>query len=98
PRRPTLFPYTTLFRSVPSGTNSFASATARVTVTTRGRTASTSFTVRRAALELYVLHGSVKRGAHQTIEVAGPQGAGVKLTVTWRSEEHTSELQSPCNL
>src|SRR5256885_11282808 len=64
PPRSTLFPYTTLFRSLGNGTGSFGAAT--------------NFAV-----------GS----SPQSIAVGDNPTA--KLV---RSEEHTSELQSPCNL
>src|SRR5256885_5787980 len=61
PPRSTLFPYTTLFRSIPPNPST-ATATANYTVS----------------------------------------GSTVSYSVTYsglsRSEEHTSELQSPCNL
>src|SRR2546426_2130868 len=59
PPRSTLFPYTTLFRSL----DILARAFARV--------------------------GSAREDVH--LVLAGPDSEG-------RSEEHTSELQSPCNL
>src|SRR2546426_1817343 len=34
----------------------------------------------------------------QLFAVAGPVAAALRLDGTLRSEEHTSELQSPCNL
>src|SRR2546426_8595793 len=68
PPRSTLFPYTTLFRSVPSGPVTYA---------------------------LPVLSSAiVPNGAPDTRLSANP---GYRVTET-RSEEHTSELQSPCNL
>src|SRR2546426_7306167 len=63
PPRSTLFPYTTLFRSVAPG--------------------------------------EASRPAEDTIsldEVFGEEGTRGSLPVAERSEEHTSELQSPCNL
>src|SRR5256885_10535610 len=68
PPRSTLFPYTTLFRSV--------------WIISRQRSLSAS-TVPSASLALCgsVRYHVLARGTHQT-----------------RSEEHTSELQSPCNL
>src|SRR3989454_3661056 len=64
PPRSTLFPYTTLFRSL---LGAYAAGLTRVTAPI----------VRRAALEVL---GRLARSRR------------------WRSEEHTSELQSPCNL
>src|SRR5256885_12657427 len=65
PPRSTLFPYTTLFRSL---LHPFASARAH-----------------RVEVVLPVVR--VADCAGQELRPAG-----------WRSEEHTSELQSPCNL
>src|SRR5688500_20235670 len=45
--------------------------------------------------ELKTFADWIKR-PHGIILVTGPTGSG--KTVTLRSEEHTSELQSPCNL
>src|SRR5256885_12969872 len=65
PPRSTLFPYTTLFRSVFNGDIGIA------------------------------LPGGSQGGSHGGSQ-GGPQGGpGQPLR---RSEEHTSELQSPCNL
>src|SRR5256885_12761800 len=63
PPRSTLFPYTTLFRSL-------------------------SFERRREA-------GGVTHVTHQALESLGGR---VDACGRHRSEEHTSELQSPCNL
>src|SRR5256885_5004894 len=70
PPRSTLFPYTTLFRSVADRVGDAQRGAKRV-----GRDAVVAEVVREHAL------------AH-VAEHAGHQ----------RSEEHTSELQSPCNL
>src|SRR5256885_7798225 len=68
PPRSTLFPYTTLFRSIPAG----------------------------YALFLALL---VARYVHRRPRLRDypPQPHGPLVSVI-RSEEHTSELQSPCNL
>src|SRR5256885_8591581 len=64
PPRSTLFPYTTLFRSVGPG--------------------------------------AAASGLHRGVAEREPGGPGAReprrLEVAGRSEEHTSELQSPCNL
>src|SRR5256885_11903274 len=62
PPRSTLFPYTTLFRSISFGIGHYASGTDRLSVLAR--------TFQRV----------------------------VTVIPNERSEEHTSELQSPCNL
>src|SRR5256885_3528171 len=61
PPRSTLFPYTTLFRSLQNG----------------------------------------QRRVHRSCGAREGQGCGTQTNSHWtrdRSEEHTSELQSPCNL
>src|SRR5256885_2392797 len=68
PPRSTLFPYTTLFRSVPRGGD-------RQRLSLAGRRETEAHSRRRAG--------------RPDPESAVPGG---------RSEEHTSELQSPCNL
>src|SRR5256885_8775306 len=67
PPRSTLFPYTTLFRSLELGARN-----------------------RRA-------HAGCMRGRHQDV-LAGLPRAFTAHGNSDRSEEHTSELQSPCNL
>src|SRR5256885_7512424 len=64
PPRSTLFPYTTLFRSVRTITSSVC------------------------AIAIVAVVGAV----------LGQSGAPVEWKTYGRSEEHTSELQSPCNL
>src|SRR5256885_12253309 len=88
PPRSTLFPYTTLFRSLLERTGKvqtrlFLLATLAKTLTHRVQTAeSSSHPPAEEPLER-----SLRRVAHQDV-------VGQLL----RSEEHTSELQSPCNL
>src|SRR2546426_6587397 len=62
PPRSTLFPYTTLFRSLIS------------------------------------LRGVSKRVRSPTSAMSVPAPVRSRPRRAWRSEEHTSELQSPCNL
>src|SRR3712207_8231157 len=82
PPRSTLFPYTTLFRSVvaPTGTNPSAT---RSTTTRLGSSA----TIRRGSAGT----STVRPDRSVTVRVAGGVSAG---GVPVRSEEHTSELQS----
>src|SRR2546426_1589692 len=75
PPRSTLFPYTTLFRSLALG--ELRDACAKLGHRERLREM-TGGTMTEALLDLLALH----RRAHEDD----------------RSEEHTSELQSPCNL
>src|SRR5256885_2928044 len=69
PPRSTLFPYTTLFRSLNSSGKSFRGKSRRVW----------------------------KRFQWDQKEI-GQFRSRITLNITARSEEHTSELQSPCNL
>src|SRR5258708_26394182 len=79
PPRSTLFPYTTLFRSLLSG----------------GLDSATSLGVaRREGFECYVL--SFDYGQRHRIELEA--AARVARHFAVRSEEHTSELQSPDHL
>src|SRR3989454_6238468 len=78
PPRSTLFPYTTLFRSLHS---------AFMIAHVRGRLAAKS--ADRVVVET---PGGVG------YEVVVPLGVMERLPSAGRSEEHTSELQSPCNL
>src|SRR3989454_8096944 len=68
PPRSTLFPYTTLFRSI----------------------------------ERFAAQGNEAHATVRTVYTYVPAGGGVqgetRLRQPVRSEEHTSELQSPCNL
>src|SRR2546426_2421994 len=80
PPRSTLFPYTTLFRSVIVGVEGYRWLVADAEGV-------------EGVLRL-VLFG----GAAFLIVCAIPIAAKWLLIGRWRSEEHTSELQSPCNL
>src|SRR5256885_10773530 len=86
PPRSTLFPYTTLFRSVgnkkPPDRNPRA---ARRMVTTVARLAATTKRPAPVSQTGPTLYFVTYTGSRKS------QSAG-------RSEEHTSELQSPCNL
>src|SRR5256885_5636831 len=75
PPRSTLFPYTTLFRSL---------------------TYSSELVQGRQAPALNGSH-DVRQGLAALLQGSGLQGRIEGGTLT-RSEEHTSELQSPCNL
>src|SRR5256885_9974831 len=82
PPRSTLFPYTTLFRS-----GSGAKEETRITLT---------------GPRAYLLREKGQRGSRgTTVSVRLKKPLSVDLLerkVRERSEEHTSELQSPCNL
>src|SRR5256885_6057315 len=80
PPRSTLFPYTTLFRSLNAGTSSFA-----------------SLNVGLNTLQYYFADAGPVTGGDAIW--GGLQDNGTSLlNRVRRSEEHTSELQSPCNL
>src|SRR2546426_3915356 len=72
PPRSTLFPYTTLFRSVV-------------------RQAIDNFSLQQASNEILSLLGAFKKQWDEFVKK-------LDELVPLRSEEHTSELQSPCNL
>src|SRR5256885_13221537 len=76
PPRSTLFPYTTLFRSVRGGKTVFVAG------------ALPGERIRLRRTRRHRQHDDA-----ELLEVLEPSGARVA-----RSEEHTSELQSPCNL
>src|SRR5256885_13128870 len=84
PPRSTLFPYTTLFRSHVFHGDGDAVQRAAISATRQ-------FSVRRLCLGARALVEHGDHGVDLGIGLAGPAERG-------RSEEHTSELQSPCNL
>src|SRR5256885_10748914 len=86
PPRSTLFPYTTLFRSG-TGVTTYAENMGVMAIT---RIYSTALFIAAAAIAI-LLGFSPKFGA-LILTIPGPVLGGL------RSEEHTSELQSPCNL
>src|SRR5256885_8803138 len=79
PPRSTLFPYTTLFRSV---------------VTTERSARARRDELRALGAAVHVV-ASGPRGVDVDAALAALRVFGVNVD---RSEEHTSELQSPCNL
>src|SRR2546426_6682875 len=82
PPRSTLFPYTTLFRSVPQGF---------VRPQRRGRV--------HVPVDAVVQRGHIGRALDRRMAAQRHDpGAGPADVAEQRSEEHTSELQSPCNL
>src|SRR5256885_12665973 len=72
PPRSTLFPYTTLFRSL-----------------------GMAHAVQQAPAQRALAHAAAAAFLHEGAEGLGLGGVDLVLD---RSEEHTSELQSPCNL
>src|SRR2546426_7855116 len=88
PPRSTLFPYTTLFRSVTRELDRLDRIVRGLLDYARPQEESL------APLDA----GAVARGAYGLLEAQGalkPVRATLEVA---RSEEHTSELQSPCNL
>src|SRR2546426_9068257 len=81
PPRSTLFPYTTLFRSVQFGVN-------RWVMVTIGSNEAQQQIASERELATYLQ----QRG------LAEPEARDLAGAAWKRSEEHTSELQSPCNL
>src|SRR5256885_11587968 len=88
PPRSTLFPYTTLFRSPPGADHAGA----------------VDQQVEARQARVRALHGRVDLGlggyiaTHETRIRTQRRGRGPPGALLHRSEEHTSELQSPCNL
>src|SRR5256885_2577120 len=94
PPRSTLFPYTTLFRSGVARDHEFLAQAALeldpVRTAPRGIGAA-------APLADHALQAQLAGGGHQ-VGGRGVKGLAETKAVRRRSEEHTSELQSPCNL
>src|SRR5256885_11491537 len=92
PPRSTLFPYTPLFRSVIESLKTMGHD-----VDDRGThsTEPVDYPPICADVARRVAKGDAERGV-----VLGGSGQGEQITANkiHRSEEHTSELQSPCNL
>src|SRR5688500_20106868 len=90
PTSHTPFPYTTLFRSTGSGVSAFGESPGR-----RGS---------RGSLGLFLPHHVCRCGhdpdeQHVERETKGPAFHDrLPWLIVGRSEEHTSELQSPCNI
>src|SRR2546426_5790984 len=85
PPRSTLFPYTTLFRSRHGRRR--RGEERRAECPSDGSDRSSAF----------IRGGRKKRALIKTGDVVGNEAGGAQAMVE-RSEEHTSELQSPCNL
>src|SRR5205085_10007286 len=81
----TLFPYTTLFRST---------IDAKLSLEQAGRTAQI---IKEESLSKQEKKNTM-RGSKTDIPVAFDPPQGTIRVIEWRSEEHTSELQSQSNL
>src|SRR5690348_18120472 len=91
PPRSTLFPYTTLFRSAKSASCGARGAMSKERGSPR--------TVRRMPEEFdIVVIGAGSAGAVIASRATEGPGRSVLLIEAGRSEEHTSELQSPVHL
>src|SRR5688500_19927504 len=92
PPQSPLFPYTTLFRS-DSVADIEASLRSAVTLPSAPRPRNTAITRRRPARIARTLDmlGKLRK-------IARPHRRRDHSAASARSEEHTSELQSPCNL
>src|SRR2546426_1531365 len=89
PPRSTLFPYTTLFRS------RWTSAVTLNLAIGQGENAQTLVDMVR----LYQMLASDGRSrSPYVVHPAATGDVGADMELSARSEEHTSELQSPCNL
>src|SRR5256885_6272801 len=87
PPRSTLFPYTPLFRS---GQERVKEQLAITLEAARGR---------KEALDHLLLIGPPGLGKTSLAYIVREElGVGLRTVAGPRSEEHTSELQSPCNL
>src|SRR5688500_19824472 len=84
PPRSTLFPYTTLFRSRKATAKKKKASTPAKEV---------AGMIDQRIRELGEWRGPVLKRMRELIHEADPG-----ILEEWRSEEHTSELQSPCNL
>src|SRR5256885_5557926 len=86
PPRSTLFPYTTLFRSV---ANESGAGVTRVSLDHQIPVANAILTVENEDQAWARVDEKARDAARVAVEMAN---------LMERSEEHTSELQSPCNL
>src|SRR5256885_13327329 len=93
PPRSTLFPYTTLFRSAPLREVTSLSIAGLADLVLREPVLAEAMRDAKSGLSTLDLTGPA---ALRPFVVRGLVDAG--RTVLVRSEEHTSELQSPCNL
>src|SRR5256885_5505592 len=92
PPRSTLFPYTTLFRSNDEKRGRDAHAT-KNGKNGNGQSPDSALITQHSALAISLPGYSIDDVTRMTVEAARTFFQNLR-----RSEEHTSELQSPCNL
>src|SRR5256885_12869244 len=92
PPRSTLFPYTTLFRSAAIGNEKIQPAIVVVIEPLRAKTGVTECRLEQSEVSGGIIELPMSGAAKNSGALAGEIG------YQQRSEEHTSELQSPCNL
>src|SRR5207244_6059379 len=89
-KRSTLFPYTTLFRSTQNASTAISAS---------NLTANTSSSINLGSVTNAISSlGSVTRGGAFTLEDSTALTVNGPVNLGTRSEEHTSELQSPDHL
>src|SRR3989454_11618414 len=94
PPRSTLFPYTTLFRSVLGDVLDELDETILVNLT-----AATNATISDGQGVVTIVDDDAAPALSITdVSVVEGNSGTTNAVLTVRSEEHTSELQSPCNL
>src|SRR2546426_11385020 len=94
PPRSTLFPYTTLFRSPIGSVNDTGPLSQRLAQLFQQRKEARAY---KPGMETRTDVPEADR-IEKTVFVKAPRSLKYGDVVKVRSEEHTSELQSPCNL
>jgi hypothetical protein len=77
--------------NVPAGPNSYTSNTALVTVAAGSAHAAATFTIKRAPVEMYVGHGSVRVGESEQLRVVSHPRARVTLLILLPDAHYASE-------
>src|SRR5256885_16213361 len=94
PPRSTLFPYTTLFRSLGQPLYFVTPEVVGFKLTGTLNAGATATDLALTVTQMLRKKGVVGK----FVEFYGPGLSNISLADRARSEEHTSELQSPCNL
>src|SRR5205807_4030465 len=92
PPTSTLFPYTTLFRSLMFRSTLSPTASRQSIIWPASRDLLTAPAIRCLRCFFWTLR------CQELMASRSSNGSGSNLCCAGRSEEHTSELQSPCNL